>query len=76
MPPRSPFPMFSSSSESRVARDVPLPLALRLWGLLGLLLAMPLAVCLVVLGHHIRGLEFFECCSATSLRSPRHKALR
>ena len=57
-----------------IARDVPLPLALWLWGLLGLLLAMPLAVCLVVLGRHIRGLEFFECCSATSLRSPRHKA--
>ena len=70
MPPRSPFPMFSSSSESRVAllqslmigviivgmlciaRDVLLPLALWLWGLLGLLLAM----CLVVLGRHIRGL--------------------
>lgn len=78
MPPRSPFPMFSSSSESRVAllqslmigviivgmlyiaRDVLLPLALWLWGLLGLLLAMPLAVCLVVLGRHIRGLEFFR----------------
>jgi hypothetical protein len=74
MPPRSPFPMFSSSSESRVAllqslmigviivgmlyiaRDVLLPLALWLRELLGLLLAMPLAVCLVVLGRHIRGL--------------------
>ena len=54
-----------------IARDVPLPLALWLWGLLGLLLAM----CLVVLGRHIRGLEFFfEYCSATSLRSPRRKA--
>ena len=31
-----------------------------LWGPLGLLLAMPLTVCLVVLGHHVEGLNFFE----------------
>lgn len=31
-----------------------------LWGPLGLLLAMPLTVCLVVLGRHIEGLNFFE----------------
>ena len=29
-----------------------------LWGLPGLLMAMPLTVCLVVLGRHVRGLEF------------------
>src|SRR5215217_8851994 len=29
-----------------------------LWGPLGLLLATPLTVCLVVLGKHVRGLEF------------------
>jgi predicted PurR-regulated permease PerM len=31
-----------------------------LWGPLGLLLAMPLTVCLVVLGRHIEGLNLFE----------------
>ena len=31
-----------------------------LWGALGLLLAMPLTVCLVVLGRHVEGLNFFE----------------
>jgi predicted PurR-regulated permease PerM len=31
-----------------------------LWGPLGLLLAMPLTVCLVVLGRHVEGLNFFE----------------
>ncbi len=31
-----------------------------LWGPLGLLLAMPLTVCLVVLGRHIEGLNFLE----------------
>jgi hypothetical protein len=31
-----------------------------LWGPLGLLLAMPITVCLAVLGHHVEGLEFFE----------------
>jgi predicted PurR-regulated permease PerM len=31
-----------------------------LWGLLGLLLAVPLTVCLVVLGRHVEGLNFFE----------------
>jgi len=31
-----------------------------LWGPLGLLLAMPLTVCLVVLGRHIEGLNFFQ----------------
>lgn len=31
-----------------------------LWGPLGLLLAMPLTVCLVVLGRHIEALNFFE----------------
>jgi predicted PurR-regulated permease PerM len=29
-----------------------------LWGLPGLLMAMPLTVCLAVLGRHVRGLEF------------------
>jgi predicted PurR-regulated permease PerM len=31
-----------------------------LWGPFGLLLAMPLTVCLVVLGRHVEGLNFFE----------------
>jgi predicted PurR-regulated permease PerM len=31
-----------------------------LWGPLGLLLAMPLTVCLAVLGRHVEGLRFFE----------------
>lgn len=31
-----------------------------LWGPLGLLLAMPLTVCLVVLGRHVEGLSFLE----------------
>jgi hypothetical protein len=31
-----------------------------LWGPLGLLLAMPLTVCLLVLGRHVEGLNFLE----------------
>ena len=31
-----------------------------LWGPLGLLLAMPITVCLGVLGRHVEGLQFFE----------------
>ncbi len=31
-----------------------------LWGPIGLLLAMPFTVCLVVLGRHVEGLNFFE----------------
>ena len=31
-----------------------------LWGPLGLILAMPMTVCLAVLGRHIEGLEFFD----------------
>jgi len=31
-----------------------------LWGPLGLLLAMPLTVCVVVLGRHVEGLKFLE----------------
>ena len=31
-----------------------------LWGPLGLLLAMPITVCLAVLGRHVEGLQFFE----------------
>jgi predicted PurR-regulated permease PerM len=31
-----------------------------LWGPLGLLLAMPVTVCLAVLGRHVEGLRFFE----------------
>jgi predicted PurR-regulated permease PerM len=31
-----------------------------LWGPLGLLLAMPMTVCLAVLGRHVEGLGFFE----------------
>jgi predicted PurR-regulated permease PerM len=31
-----------------------------LWGPLGLLLAMPLTVCLVAIGNHVEGLNFFE----------------
>ncbi len=31
-----------------------------LWGLPGLLMAMPLTVCLAVLGRHVRGLEFIS----------------
>ena len=45
-----------------------------LWGPLGLLLAMPMTVCLAVLGRHVEGLEFLEFCSATSRRSRRRRA--
>ncbi len=31
-----------------------------LWGPLGLLLAMPMTVCLAVLGRHVEGLEFLD----------------
>jgi len=31
-----------------------------LWGPLGLLMAMPLTVCLAVLGRHVEGLQFFD----------------
>jgi predicted PurR-regulated permease PerM len=31
-----------------------------MWGPLGLLLAMPITVCLAVLGRHVEGLQFFE----------------
>jgi predicted PurR-regulated permease PerM len=31
-----------------------------LWGPLGLLLAMPMTVCLAALGRHVEGLEFFD----------------
>jgi predicted PurR-regulated permease PerM len=31
-----------------------------LWGPLGLLIAMPITVCLAVLGRHVEGLQFFE----------------
>jgi hypothetical protein len=31
-----------------------------LWGPVGLLIAMPITVCLAVLGKHVEGLEFFE----------------
>ncbi|HXG78020.1 MAG TPA: AI-2E family transporter [Methyloceanibacter sp.] len=31
-----------------------------LWGPLGLILAMPITVCLAVLGRHVEGLRFFE----------------
>ena len=31
-----------------------------IWGPLGLLLAMPITVCLAVLGRHVEGLQFFE----------------
>jgi predicted PurR-regulated permease PerM len=31
-----------------------------LWGPLGLILAMPITVCLAVLGRHVEGLQFFE----------------
>ena len=31
-----------------------------IWGPLGLLLAMPLTLCLVVLGRHVEGLQFFS----------------
>jgi predicted PurR-regulated permease PerM len=31
-----------------------------IWGPLGLLLAMPITVCLAVLGRHVEGLRFFE----------------
>lgn len=35
-----------------------------LWGSMGLLLAMPLTVCLVVLGKHVTGLEFISTLMA------------
>jgi predicted PurR-regulated permease PerM len=31
-----------------------------MWGPIGLILAMPLTVCLAVLGRHVEGLQFFE----------------
>jgi predicted PurR-regulated permease PerM len=37
-----------------------------LWGPIGLLLATPLTVCLVVLGRHIEALQFIEVLLATS----------
>jgi predicted PurR-regulated permease PerM len=43
---------------SQVALLVSLAFWTWLWGPLGLLMATPLTVCLVVLGKHVRGLEF------------------
>ncbi len=42
-----------------------------LWGAMGLLLAIPLTVCLVVIGKHVRGLEFLATLMAdTSAATP------
>jgi predicted PurR-regulated permease PerM len=41
-----------------------------LWGPLGLLLATPLTVCLVVLGKHVRGLEFLGTLMADTPALP------
>ena len=44
-----------------------------LWGPLGLLMATPLTVCLVVLGKHVRGLEFVGTLMAdTPALAPEH----
>jgi predicted PurR-regulated permease PerM len=44
-----------------------------LWGPLGLLMATPLTVCLVVLGKHVRGLEFVgTLMSDTPALAPEH----
>jgi predicted PurR-regulated permease PerM len=40
-----------------------------LWGLLGLLLAMLLSVCLVVLGRHVRGIEFSRSAARRQARA-------
>lgn len=42
-----------------------------LWGAMGLVLAIPLTVCLVVMGRHVRGLEYLATLMAdTPLTSP------
>ena len=47
-----------SAGVSQVALLVSVAFWTWLWGLPGLLIAMPLTVCLAVLGKHVRGLEF------------------
>ena len=49
-----------SAGVSQVALLVSVAFWTWLWGLPGLLIAMPLTVCLAVLGKHVRGLEFIS----------------
>src|SRR6185503_7354523 len=49
---------------SQVALLVSLAFWTWLWGPMGLLMAMPLTVCLVVLGKHVSGLEFLATLMA------------
>lgn len=45
-----------------------------LWGPLGLLIAMPITVCLAVLGRHVEGLQFFDILlSDTPALSPEER---
>ena len=55
---------------SQVALLVSLAFWTWLWGPLGLLMATPLTVCLVVLGKHVPGLEFVGMLMADTPRSP------
>jgi predicted PurR-regulated permease PerM len=43
-----------------------------LWGPLGLMLAMPLTVCLAVLGRHVEGLQFFDVLLSTRIPPMNH----
>ena len=45
-----------------------------LWGPIGLVLATPLTICLVVLGRHVERLQFSTSCSAIGPRSRRLKS--
>jgi predicted PurR-regulated permease PerM len=49
-----------SAGVSQVALLIAVAFWTWLWGLPGLLMAMPLTVCLAVLGKHVRGLEFIS----------------
>jgi predicted PurR-regulated permease PerM len=55
---------------SQVALLVALAFWTWLWGPLGLLMATPLTVCLVVLGKHVRGLEFVGALMADTPALP------
>ena len=46
-----------------------------LWGPIGLILATPLTMCLVVLGRHMERLKFLEVCSAIDPHLRRAKCL-
>ncbi len=46
-----------------------------LWGAVGLVLAVPLTICLIVLGRHVGRLDSSTSCSATAPPSPPRAAL-